>query len=279
MASYLSARASPETDVILLEAPRQHLLAKYYLGDDFAIDPVPAMNLPEFWPVTAPPVVPENVDDQIQSYLAAKDSVWVIFTAENEVDPGEFLAKYLTAVSFKQDCVQWLDVRLCRFLSPHSLPPTTTSAVQQLYAGELLLESASLSLFLEKPHLNQRVTLLAQLDWFATRSPTLDYKVSLRLVDEAGAILDQIDEFPIGTLLLPTTWSAGDRKPGYIALTLPDNLPPGKYNVELALYDPATLAPIARTGVADSEATLEPLVLANLRLDDTMVLLPVRPAR
>jgi hypothetical protein len=50
----------------------------------------------------------------------------------------------------------------------------------------------------------------------------------------------QRDEFPIGALLPPTTWNAGDVKPGFMALPLPADLPPGDYRVVVGVYDPTT---------------------------------------
>jgi hypothetical protein len=61
----------------------------------------------------------------------------------------------------------------------------------------------------------------------------------LRLLDEAGAVVAQRDDYPIGTLLPPTTWNAGDAKPGYMALPLGGDLAPGAYQVVVGVYDPA----------------------------------------
>ena len=97
--------------------------------------------------------------------------------------------------------------------------------------------------------------LLVQLDWLAEQKPSLDYRVTLRLVDNGGAVVAQRDEFPIGTLLPPTTWNAGDEKPGYMALPLPEELAPGEYQVLVGLYDPDTGAPIGEF-VTVGEVTL-----------------------
>ena len=104
----------------MLYAPRQHLLAKYYLGEDRTYYTAPQVDLPDYWPVNAPPVVPEEMDGQIQDLLAAHPAVWLVMTAQDEVDDGEFVPKYFTAVSYKQDCHKWIDVELCRFVSPTS---------------------------------------------------------------------------------------------------------------------------------------------------------------
>ena len=116
------------------------------------------------------------------------------------------------------------------------------------------------------------------LDWHADRNPTVDYKISLRLVEPSGNIRAQVDEYPIGALLPPTTWKLGDRKPGHLSLGLPADLLSGRYSVQLALYDPNTLAPVPHTSDSGQPATIEAVVLAFLHVDDTYELFPVGSA-
>jgi hypothetical protein len=97
--------------------------------------------------------------------------------------------------------------------------------------------------------------LVVRLDWLAPRQPTADYRVTLRLLNAAGEVVAQRDEFPIGTLLPPTTWQAGDAKPGFMVLPLPAGLPGGSYRVTVGLYDAATGAP-AGEAIPISELSL-----------------------
>ena len=241
MAAFLAANRQPD-EAIMLYAPRQHLLAKYYLPAVTGFATAPAVELPPYWPINAPPVVPEEMDGVIQELLAAHPALWLVVTAEDEVDAGEFVPKYLTAVAYKESCWEWLDVDLCRFLSPRFLTPDATAALDAHFGDELVLTGASIM----SPPKNalDRSHLFVQLDWLAAQKPTLDYRVTLRLVDNGGAAVAQRDEFPIGTLLPPTTWNAGDAKPGYMALTLADDLASGDYRVVVGLYDPSTGTPI-----------------------------------
>ena len=271
MARYLQAHYTPGTDAVLLEAPRQHLLAKYYLGQDFPLQPVPDVPLPEYWPVTAPLIVPEKIDDLVQELLAASSNVWLILTSEAEVDPGEIVPKYLTAVSFKDDCLDWLDVRLCRFISPRSVAEQVVTKTDADFDGGLVLELFSLSVD-EDLAANGQTPLLITLFWRAQTVPAADYKVSIKLLDGDGTLVSQADEYPIGPLLLPTTWNAGDVKPGYIVLPIPESLPDGAYTITVELYDPATMVPVAFSqNAAPAGQTLE---LGHLEIGDTIRLLP-----
>ena len=268
MARYLEQRYEPDRHSVLIEAPRQHLLAKYYLGQDFPLQPVPDMALPDYWPLTAPRVVPEAVDDIVQGYLQDSAVVWLVLSAEAEVDPGEFLIKYLTAVAYKDGCRDWLDVRLCEFTSPGSVDFQIASDTVVTFGEELVLERAALSLPGDSD-VNTTALLRMKLDWWAQQAPSVDYKLSVRLVGDDGASVSQADQYPIGTLLPPTTWAPGDRKPGYTVLTIPADLTPGRYSIQAEVYDPQTLLPVAhRTG--DAVASDEALVLGVLEIGDTM---------
>ncbi len=171
-------------------------------------------------------------------------------TAENEVDAGEFVPKYLTAVAYKEECWTWLDVYLCRFVSPDWHAGGMVSTPAASFGGELRLERAVVRRVDELSL--QRRYLLVQLDWLAEQKPTVDFRVTLRLLDEPGNVVVQRDEFPIGTLLPPTTWNAGDAKPGYMVLPLPETQPAGEYTVTVGVYNPVTGAQVGDFVALDS---------------------------
>ena len=278
MTEYLQSHGDPQREILLLEAPRQHLLAKYYVPSSWQVFPMPTLPVPDFWPLTAPLLVPEDEDDQIQKWLAEYDALWVSYSSEAEVDRGEFLAKYLTAVAYREQCTQWLDVRLCHYISPQHLMPTPIASASILYGKELALVAVRGTFY----HLTPTTTsLLVQLDWHAQQKPTVDYKVLLRLLAPDGTVLDEANDFPIGSLLPPTTWNEGERKPGFVTLRVPSELPTGRYPVEIILYDANSLTPASHTVLstsnrADTQSTdvpyTEPIILAVVQVDDTMQL-------
>jgi hypothetical protein len=144
-----------------------------------------------------------------------------------------------------------------------------------LFGNELALTGATGAFYHPTP---QTTSILVQLEWHAEQKPTADYKVSLRLLAPDGSTLDEANDYPIGPLLPPTTWNADDRKPGYVVLSLPADLPPGRYPLQVSLYDANTLAPtpaISSTGPsADNAPVTQPLTLAEVEVGDTMQLLP-----
>ena len=267
MARAVVAQAAPG-DAILLESPRQHLLAKYYLPADRPIYPLPDIPLPAYWPLTAPPIVPEKVDEHLRTILRDHGDAWLLLAGQDEVDRGEFVTKYLSAIAYTLDCRERLDVRWCRYTSPARHSVELSIPLGMTYNGELQLENAQVA-HLADPLAGQSHLLLA-LDWLVKVKPSVDYMVTLRLIDASagpGAPRVQADGMPIGPLLPTTAWAPGDRKPGYMTLTLPPGLPPGDYRVVLGVYDPRSGAPYPLTGATAGSDSFVPLASVRVGAD------------
>ena len=250
MAAVLEARAGDD-DLAFLYAPRQHLLYKYYVARDLAWEPVPQVAMPEFWPVTAPPVVPEETDGQIQAALREHPVVWLIATTEDEVDLGEFVPKYLRAVAYRDYCLEWSDVRLCRFRSPARVATAQEWAPAVEFGAGFHLDRAAVGEIASDA--GGARYLPVRLDWRVDDPPAADLKVSVRLVDAAGAVASQTDDYPIGPLLPPTTWQPGDAKPGYFVLELAPDVPAGEYTLAVQAYDAASGAPVGSAEIGTVE--------------------------
>jgi mannosyltransferase len=261
MAMYLTSQATPD-DGVILEAPRQHLLAKYYLPSAGNVYPMPPVDLPDYWPVTAPPLVPEEADHELQTILAKHGRLWVVLTGENEVDQGEFVERYLTAIAYPAGCRPWLDVRLCQFISPDRAPEGMMIPLDLAFDGGLNLRGAKVAP--EKASSGKHL-LYAALQWHAREKPAADYKITLRLLGQDGKPVSQGDSYPIGPLLPPTTWSAGDDKPGYTILEIPETVAPGEYNLAMGLYDPASLQLMPFSGGSEQVSGL--VKLAAVKID------------
>lgn len=262
---YVLQQAGPD-DAIVLESPRQHLLAKYYLPASRAIYPMPPITLPDTWPVTAPPIKPEAVDARLREILQQHRELWLILAGQNEVDSGDFVEKYLRAIAFPRECRDQLDVRLCHFTVPSAVAPAWSAPLDALFGRELRLTHVAITPW---GAADGRRDLLVTLAWKAEAKPTVDYTVSLRLSDRGGDVKSQVDDLPIGALLPPTTWQAGDRKPGYMVLPLPPGLPAGNYDLAVGLYDPKTAALFPTTSVPSSAGHLLPL--ARLQVEGSEI--------
>jgi uncharacterized membrane protein len=105
-------------------------------------------------------------------------------------------------------------------------------------------------------------TIPLQLGWMVTAPPTADYKMSLKLWNEKGELAGQgNDSWPVGTYFRATNWPVGQTVYQPASLTLPNNLPPGRYWLNVELYHPGTVQPLPRLDGNDPVVTLGPVVV------------------
>ena len=100
-------------------------------------------------------------------------------------------------------------------------------------------------------------TVPVKLGWQVTTRPSLDYKMSLKLWAETGELAAQgQDTWPVGTLYRATVWPPGEVVYQPASLSLPPDLPPGRYWLNVELYHPDTGQPLPRRDGADPVVTL-----------------------
>lgn len=79
--------------------------------------------------------------------------------------------------------------------------------------------------------------------WSETAPTRRPHHVSVRLVDDAGAVHASADRAPAAGAAPTTVWRAGDAVLDRHGLIVPSATPPGRYRLAVVLYDAATLAP------------------------------------
>jgi hypothetical protein len=99
--------------------------------------------------------------------------------------------------------------------------------------------------------------LTVQLQWRALTPPDENWKVFLHLTDEVGRVLAQVDTPPLGgafpTYLWFPKWVPGQQVTDPYTLTVPADIPAGRYRLQVGLYGFNTLQ---RAGVYSLEGDL-----------------------
>ncbi len=83
-------------------------------------------------------------------------------------------------------------------------------------------------------------TLQMKLVWQADGPAKRSWKVFIHLVDAEGAIRAQGDAYPQNGEALTTTWRKGEVIADAYMISLPPDMPPGSYKVNLGFYDEPT---------------------------------------
>jgi hypothetical protein len=80
-------------------------------------------------------------------------------------------------------------------------------------------------------------TLALTLLWRADSGPTLDHwKVFTHLLDSNSRVVAQRDAEPADNLRPTSSWKPGERIEDNYGITVPPNLPPGSYTLEIGMY-------------------------------------------
>ncbi len=100
-----------------------------------------------------------------------------------------------------------------------------------VFEGEIIIEGYTLE--------QDSGTLTLTLYWAIGRHlPGADHTVFVQLVDEADQIVAQGDGPPRGGRYPVSAWGGGERFDDVHIITLPDDLPPGEYDLLVGLYNP-----------------------------------------
>lgn len=82
--------------------------------------------------------------------------------------------------------------------------------------------------------------LLVKLYWHADKPVSQNYKVFVHLLDSAGVLRAQEDSIPQSGALPTNRWLEGEYVPDSYSLSIPSNVPPGYYKLEVGMYSAET---------------------------------------
>jgi hypothetical protein len=225
VAAYLAATGDPQRDLVILDAPGQQEVWRYY-------DPgLPVLALP----VTRPPDA-ATVEAALAEATADRRNVYALFWATDEADPQRLVEGWLDRNAFKSLDTWQGNLRLAVYALAEGLQPAPLDPVQ---LGESIVLAGQAQP--EQPqHVLPGEAALVQLRWDVLQEVTQRLKVSVQLLDAANQVVAQRDGEPVGGSRPTDTWQAGEQVTDNYALPLPLGTPPGDYRLVVALYDAQT---------------------------------------
>ena len=140
----------------------------------------------------------------------------------------------------------WFDGQVMVFLSTGPLPPPQKPERRIEWEGQIVSEGYAPE---AKPRAGMDWPLI--LYWSAADFPTKAYSASIRLVDDKGTVWAETDGLPLGGVYPTNHWWPGETLHDRWTLSLPADLPPGPYNLEISLYDPRTMKRLPTTEGAE----------------------------
>lgn len=207
-------------DAVVLNAPNQEEVFRYYYRGDAALYPLPAG-------LGGDDAAAERATlDLIDRHARIALVLW----GERERDPNGIVERTLDQRAFEAESAWFGDVRLIRYASG-PLPPF--DPVEAVFGDSIVLEAWAVSALTAAPGDMLRIGLR----WRADAPVETRYKVFLQLLDAEGRLAAGRDGEPGGGWRPTFTWEAGATVEGRHALIIPNDLPPAHYALIVGLYD------------------------------------------
>lgn len=222
-------------DAIILNAPNQEEVFRYYYAGDAPVYPLP------------PGLGGDDAAARaaVEQVIASHGRIFAIFWGDAERDPQRVVETTLNAQAFESASQWYGHVRLVRYATPVQPEITRDSGAQ--FGDHITLERFALSSDSVAPG----DVLQVRLDWRTRASLDERYKVFVQLLNSDGALVAQHDSEPGGGFALTTTWQPGAVIPDQHGLLIPDDLSPAHYTLIIGLYDSDDPQQRLRVGEAD----------------------------
>ncbi len=222
IARYLQS-AVPETTLVLLDAPGQQEVWRYY-------DPgLPTLALPQQRPPDA-----EATIATLQAAIANRASVYALFWATNEADPDNIVERWLDQHAFKGLDSWQGNLRFVSYFLPHDLHCTAV-APAAIFGAAVQLDQFCQPL--QPPTVTAGDVALIGLRWQALTQLAARYRVTVQVLDQQNQVIAQRDSEPVGGSLPTDQWTVGQMINDNHGVLIPPGTPPGTYRLIVALYN------------------------------------------
>jgi hypothetical protein len=234
MAARISQDSRPG-DAVILNAPNQEEVFRYYFQSATPIYPLPAGLGGD----------DAATEASVRALLNDSRRIFVLFWGEAERDPNRVVERVLDSDTFQAGEDRWYgDVRLAIYTTAQELGPAQT--LDAVFGGVIRLETARVSAGRFRPGgANPRDVIQVELQWSATAALDTRYKVFLQLLRPDGTLAAQRDSEPVNGARPTTGWGVGEIIADRHGLALPPDLAAGSYTLILGLYDPNSGARLA----------------------------------
>jgi hypothetical protein len=238
VAEYVAAVADPQQDLVILDAPGQQEVWRYY-------DPgIPFLALPQERPANAGATVAT-----LAAATAGRRNLYALFWATDEADPDRLVETWLDQQAFK-GLERWQgNLRFVVYTLSTNMRCEPPSGGSIQWAEQITLTAHC------RPSAQQTITAgeaaLIGLHWQTLAPLTTRYKVTVQLLDSRNQVIAQRDSEPVGGARPTDTWQPNELIVDQHGVAIPVGTPPGTYRLIVALYDATTGV---RLPVANSDA-------------------------
>jgi len=227
-----------EGDAIILDAPNQEEVFRYYYHGTAPVYPLPAgLGGDDAQTLAA-----------VENIIEQHDRIFVLFWGEAERDPNHIIERTLDSATFEAGQDTWYgDVRFAQYVAPVAI--AESKPIHKRFGESIWLERAAIS----GERFRAGDVVQIRLEWQTDTVLDTRYKVFVQLLNTGGVLVAQRDSEPVGNSQPTTTWPPDTVILDQHGLALPLDLPAGDYQIIVGLYNIDD--PNQRLSVADNTYT------------------------
>jgi len=193
----------------------------------------------------------------LQWAFTQTDRVWMVAPSNyalSEEHP-RYLERYLSTTLYPQTEILISDyARAVLFATGRGTALAPTDQVMpKVFDERLALTDIQFS---TQPSFVAGDSLLLALEWMPTQAIEQDYQLGIQLLNQDRILMSQRDGSPQSRLAKTSQWQIGSRYADHYALVLPEDLPVGRYTLELVVYRLDTLERLLVAGEAPANRVL-----------------------
>jgi len=179
--------------------------------------------------------LPQNEADQrtLHEVLEQSQYIWMIPTNYGQ-RKNRFVETFLESAAYKTDDRWFGNIQLVRYAVRRAQPPARQPVEASFIHPSGLIRLVGFALGPPQPRPGDVLTLT--LYWRSSGPVSKRYTVFTHLVDDTGKTWAQRDSEPMGGRRPTDSWQADEEIADNYGLALPQDIPPGDYQLEVGLY-------------------------------------------
>lgn len=237
VADFVMARSEPD-DALVLVGGHAEPARRYYAGNKLDVFPMPGGWMPRAGTVLGPP----EVAVALNQIAVVHRRVWLVLWQPDLADPTgivlDQLRTFAREVRLDRD---FGDIGLHLFdLRPRPLfysQPPVPHPLRVVFGGKVELVGYDIEYTELVPGLYVHLALY----WKLLEPVAVDYTAFTHVIDAQGRGVGQHDKRPLNYLYTMTRWPAGQIFKDQYRPQVRPGTPPGQYQIEVGLYDSATM--------------------------------------
>lgn len=224
LARFIESQAEAN-DAIILNAPGQMEIFRYYFRGEQAVYPLPGER----------PMDKQRTEVALRDIIGGHKRIWLVLWAQAESDPEGFVERWLDENGFKASNDWFGGVRLVQYVVGRGAV-SWQAKINATFGQSIRLDEIHLGSTLAKPGDILDIALY----WQAMKPVDERYTVFLHIIDSQEYLWGQRDSEPSGGNRMTTSWADGETIEDRHGVPVLPGTPPGRYQFEIGLYEQKT---------------------------------------